>query len=565
LIGGWIDRLLAGYLDPRDAASPGYVRRFAEVPMLALARGASSATLADPRSTEVLQAAWPSAVAEEIRRHPALLGGAGLARLALGRGDDSLDLEMRGPDGLGGPHFQRQAIRLAVAGRSVLGDLDELPPTASGWDCATASHNTVVVDGLNQRESIVKAREPAPGGRFLFFAADPDFQVATLDDANAYPQATTRYRQTLIVAASGRTRYALSVFEVHGGLQHDQIFHAPAGAPMRWQLAEPQAAPPATLLPPSITYVPTSRPEDGRWFVQAFGEFNLLGQARLTKPTTAWLTRPDGPGVRLHLLGDTPLSAYAASSADPTDGTTRGEGDVVGRAGLILRRRSEDGATLKTTFVTVFEPLGAAVPSLARVGRVASSPETVILYLETAEGSEHLVVNLTPGTVQAVTLSDGRPLRTDGLAVRVGVRELTLAGGSFAETGRGQVRQSPATGSVVAVTRGVSAAGRGWFLTAETVPDPDALVGRIVLIRHGDGTTRGWSLTRVENLPEGNGARLHVHEEPGFLIDPESGIARYYQFPRNSAPGPHTFHVSRIARTAKPGSIPAGDRRPRNP
>src|SRR5207248_2563409 len=151
----------------------------------------------------------------------------------------------------------------------------------------------------------------------------------------------------------------------------------------------------------------------------------------------------------------------------------------------------------------------------------------------TAEGSEHLVVNLTPGTVQAVTLSDGRPLRTDGLALRVGVRELTLAGGSFAETGRVQVRQSPATGSVVAVTRGVSAAGRGWFLTAETVPDPDALVGRTVLIRHGDGTTRGWSLTRVENLPEGNGARLHVHEEPGFRIDPESGIARYYQFPRN--------------------------------
>ena len=64
-----------------------------------------------------------------------------------------------------------------------------LSPTANGWDRATASHNTVVVDGLNQRENIARARAPAPqAGHFLFFAADPDFRVATLDDPNAYPQ-----------------------------------------------------------------------------------------------------------------------------------------------------------------------------------------------------------------------------------------------------------------------------------------------------------------------------------------------------------------------------------------
>ena len=112
----------------------------------------------------------------------------------------------------------------------------------------------------------------------------------------------------------------------------------------------------------------------------------------------------------------------------------------------------------------------------------------------------------------------------------------------------------------MAVSRGVSAAGHGWFLTAAPVPDPGALVGRTLLIRHGDGTTRGWTLTQVENLPDGSGARLHVHEEPGFLIDPQTGIARYYQFPRNSAPGPHAFHVSRIARTVAPDSLPGNDR-----
>ena len=549
LFDGWIDPLLIG------SGGPGAGVRLAEVPMLALARSASAVTFTEPGAADVLRASLPLAGAEAVPRHPALLGGAGLARLALGQGPDALDLELRGLDAHGEPHFQRQAIRLSFGGRPVLGDLDELPPTANGWDRASASHNTVVVDGLNQRESIARARAPAPGGHFHFFAADPDFQVATLDDPNAYPQSTTRYRQTLIGATAATTRYAVSVFEVQGGLQHDQLFHAAAGAPTSWQMPEAWDTAPASLLPPSIPYIPDARAEEGRWFVQAYGELALQGQLRLSKPATARLNRPDGPGVRLHVLGDLPLVAYCALSNDPTAGSNAG----ASRAGLILRRRSETGATLKTTFVTVFEPLGTAAPSLSAVGRVASPAETVVVYLATPEGNEHLVINLTPGTTREVTLADGRKLRTDGLVVRVTSRDLMLAGGSFVETGRRRTRQSPAAGSIVAVTRGATNAGRGWFLTDEPVADPNTLVGRTLLIEHGDGTTRGWTLTRVENTPEGNAARLHVHEEPGFLIDRDSGAARYYQFPRDTAPGPHRFTISKIARASQTGPLPAVD------
>lgn len=567
LIDGWIGRLSAGPADLRGIAATATgrrdpVRRADEVPMLALARGASAAMLADPGTPEVLQASWPSRIAESVPRHPALLGGAGLARLAVGKADAALDIELRGLDGHGGPHFQRQAIRLAVNGRPVLGDLDEQAPTVGGWDRATASHNTVVVDGLNQRESPTRAQTPADGGRFLFFAADPDFQVAVLDDPHAYPRSTERYRQTLIVGATGRARYGVSVFEVRGGLQHDQVFHAAPGSTARWRMSAPMAPGPATLLPPSIRFFPDARTADGRWFVQAYGEFRSLSEARLSKPTMASLNGPDGLGIRLHVLSDTPMTAYTASSPDPSVGTDTdidagtGPGQGAGRAGLILRRRSEDGATLTTTFVNVFEPIATGAPPLLRVGRAHASPGTVIVYLETAQGSEHLVINLEPGTVREVKLPDGRALRTDGVAVRVTPHDLTLAGGSFAESGGGRARQEPASGRVVAAHRDVSSAGPGYFLTDAAVPDPDALVGRTLLIRHGDGTVRGWTLTRVENTPDGDAARLHVHEEPGFLIEPESGHARYYQFPRNTAPGPHAFHVPRLTRAATTASPP---------
>ena len=524
------------------------------VPILALARAAGAAPFTDPRAPEVLQAAWPAVAPRPEARRPVLLGGVGLARLAIGQGDDALDLELLGPGHFGSPHDQRQVLRLAVGGSPVLSDLDEAPPTVNGWERATLSHNTVVVNGLNQRESPAQAREPALGGDFLAFAADPDFQVVTLDDPRAYPQSTTLYRQTIVAASGAKSRYALSVFEVRGGLQHDQVFHAAAGSPARWRVSAPLAAGPATLLAPSITYLPNARPEDGRWFAQAYAELAPLGQGRLERPGLAWLKGPHGPGIRLHLLNTVPLTVLTALGPDPSTPAPAapgsGSGHDAGRAALILRHRSEDGAALTSTFVTVFEPLAAAAP-LGRVGRVATGPETVAVYLETADGPEYLVVNLRPGTRQTVDLAEGRQLRTDGRVVRLTRNQMILAGGTFAATSDPwRVRHETAQGRITAAVRGSAATGRGYFLTDAPLPNPESLAGRALLIRHGDGATRGWTLEKVENAA--TGARLLVREEPGFQIDPNSGEARYYQFPRTSSPPPHQFGISSLSRATFP-------------
>ena len=269
------------------------------MPILNLARQATAAIGPQIADDGVQQASWPSTPAPAMQRRPVLLGGAGLARLAVGEGDTALDLEIRAPDSFGGPHFQRLALRLWAAGQPVLDDLDDRGQPTSGWELATASHNTVMVDGLNQRETPTAAGNPAAGGDFLFFAADPDFQVVSVEDRRAYPQSTSRYRHTVIVAARARGGYALSVFEVHGGSQHDQIFHAATGRMDRWQLAAPAQQPPASLLPRSIPYVGGARPGDGRWFVQSLGEFQPLAQANLTGPSVAGLVAPAHPGTSL--------------------------------------------------------------------------------------------------------------------------------------------------------------------------------------------------------------------------------------------------------------------------
>jgi hypothetical protein len=428
-----------------------------------------------------------------------------------------------------------------------------------------------MVDGLNQRETPTAAGNPAVGGSFLFFAADPDFQVVSVEDRRAYPRSTTRYRHTVIVAGRARGGYALSVFEVHGGSQHDQIFHAATGRIDRWQLAAATEQPPATLLPLSIPYLGGARPDDGRWFVQSLGEFQPLAQASLTGPSIAGLVAPASAGtclpafapglaearrtgkppeLRLHILGDTPVIAFTALSPDPTRPAVAAGPQLADacRSGLILRRGSIQGQPLRSTFVTLFEPGISGVPPLHRVGRVSSGPDVVVVMVEDETGPEYLLVNLTPGTTQRVPLPGSRYVSFDGLALRVRADGLVLAGGTFAEGSGKLVSQASITGGLSASVRRPNGRALGWFETPERLPEAPSLVGRTLIVQHGDGTCRSWTLEAIEPTP--GGSRLHVREEPGFEIDAYTHEARYYQFPRVTSPGPHRFRLADLARSS---------------
>jgi hypothetical protein len=532
MLDGWIERLL---IESPVSKPPNEV-----LPMLGLARSAGSAILAEAPVAEVQQVGWPIVDSSSQKRHPGLLGGAGVARLAVGKGADAFDLELRGMAHSGSPRSRRQALRLAVGGRMVLGDLDDLPTRHDGWDRASASHNTVLVDGLNQRETPRLMREAAAGGDFLYFAADPDFQVAVLDDPWSYPKSTTRYRQTVVACSGPKTRYAVTVFEVVGGLQHDQFFHANPGNKARWTVSVPTTPGPESLLPPTIPYLANAQADDGRWFVQGYGELARMAHGLATVPALATLGEPDKPGVRIHLLGDAPFSLVTGSTPRSPSA------DDPERSMLLVRRSSNDGSTLASTFVTVFDPIGPN-PGLTKVGRMTSTPGFVVLYLETLDGSEHLVINLKPGLTRTVQLADGRDLTTDAFVVRTRRDELMMAGGTVANASGVAVRQPALGGTILAAVRYNGPDGRGWFETEAPIATDPALTGRTLSIRHGDGTSRAWTLTRIETTA-GNRVRLYVREEPGFLIEGNDRTAHYYQFPGTISRGPHTFTIATIRR-----------------
>jgi hypothetical protein len=384
----------------------------------------------------------------------------------------------------------------------------------------------------------------------------------------AYPQSTTRYRHTLLVSSSDHTAYALSVFEVHGGLQHDQIWHAAPGRTERWRLSVPTRRTSENLLPTSITFLPGARPDQGRWFVQSYGEFEAQARGALRAPSLAGLVgdeassdggRPhqasapaeagseDSPAL-LHVLGDTPIAAITALSPElpPREKADGRASATTRRASLVLRRQSQQGEALTSRFVTLIEPTGRGFHRLRRVGRVSSSPETIVVQVESADGLEYLLVNLKPGATQRVQLPSGKYTSFDGLALRVREQGLVLAGGTFAEGSGRLVSQPRLSGAIVEAVRRPSERGLGWFLTPERLPDDPAVVGRTLSIQHGDGSSRCWTLDSIESTAAGT--RLYVREEPGFTIDSRDRSVVYYQFPQVTAPGPHRFRLAQIAR-----------------
>ena len=310
-IDGWIDRLLAGPRRsrprpcrcstwprrPRPRRDCSDAARGAEVQHGRLAGAAGLGSLARGRSCSAGRG-WPGSAVGAGGRRRSTWNCAGSANSAR-------------PGTSGWPSGSRSAAGPSWATSTTC------PARPDGWDRATASHNTVVVDGLNQRE--YAASWPGARRRAATSSSSPPTPtsrsppsttpgLSPIDGPRAVPP-DGRWP-----ARGRRPAMRSSVFEVQGGLQHDQLFHAPAGSPARWRLGAADRPGPESLLPPSIPYLARPRAEDGRWFVQAFGDFARPGRRPgsiappfgrpRTGPTAAasgsicWATAPSSPSRR---------------------------------------------------------------------------------------------------------------------------------------------------------------------------------------------------------------------------------------------------------------------------
>ena len=124
-------------------------------------------------------------------------------------------------------HADRLNINLFALGREFLPEMgypeymDSIQPTPGGWTTHTASHVTVEVDEKRQLEGVF-------GDLHGFVHGDHIKYVdASCEDAYIHSDVDL-YRRSLALIDIPGGAYAVDIFRVRGGGQHDYLFHGPA-------------------------------------------------------------------------------------------------------------------------------------------------------------------------------------------------------------------------------------------------------------------------------------------------------------------------------------------------
>ena len=433
--------------------------------------------LPDGRFVPVHDTWWFDKRAPLERTEPYLLPALGHA--CLGARKSQLHLTWSG--GYGHQHYDNLNVILFAQCREMLSDIGYTHTRYRAWGDATASHNTVVIDGESQASGSVSA--PTDGALRWFDCRYPRVQSVSADGGRGYSGKTAVYRRTLFTIDAGEDRwYVVDVFEVEGGRIHDYFLHGDADAQSTVRTGLKMEAL-ATLLPDGIEWKPPQNENDYRPFRAPWYAYGFLHNLRAANAPAGKALAVDFPGLRVTLfpeagsrliLGENPSIRHA----DEDDAKL----DQFERPFLLLRH---DAKGRRSTFTAVLEPYNSA-PSVTSVERMEN-----------------------------------------GLRVRMGGRTDVISWGaspSVSIDGR-QVwaLAAPKSLSLAAVEADA--------LVLASTPDSPPTPGEVVRLVTADGWV--YPFTVVSAL----GARVQVAEGPGMSYDAATQHLRLTAFPQREHMG----------------------------
>ena len=239
-----IDTMVAGRFSPAIGDSGG-LKGSGPIALSAGLQGRAFTEYSDPRHAKALarikatsrdlfedtfdEEAVARVVAEqgsEIDLRTRNLGGYKLAILENGTGEHRRGMAMYyGYAGGGHGHHDRLNIQMWALGKAMLPE-DGYPfpftrPDFWRWrNTDTVKHYCVVVDEATQTTQVA--------GHLNTLASAPSVQLMDASAEVAYPGLVSLYRRTTAMIDIGDDRaYALDIFRVRGGSQHDWCFHGP--------------------------------------------------------------------------------------------------------------------------------------------------------------------------------------------------------------------------------------------------------------------------------------------------------------------------------------------------
>ncbi|MEO2048313.1 MAG: heparinase II/III family protein, partial [Pirellulales bacterium] len=333
----------------------------------------------------------------------ALLPGLGAAVMGGGEGKQQYHVSLNFSSGVGHKHNDALSLGLFAFQKELLPDLGYTHTAWRSFAKSTVSHNTVVVNGVEQ-----KLDSDWTGNRCRAFITDGHaFHIAEAESSSAYPQTVKRYRRTLMTVGQNCTKaYVIDLFQIHGGQQHDYLLHGSADEDSNIRVDNLPMKPFAgTLMNEGAQFVLPQGESDPVGAEGAFGFVRNLSKSEARGLLTVEMRLETNPeiGIRSWL------------STEPNTAI------FVGEAPSIRRARSSDqklphywapffsvrrqGNHLKSTYVTVHEPF-AGKPYIQNV-TVKRQSEAIVISITTASGIDHAVIALEDSATVQIQTSVG--------------------------------------------------------------------------------------------------------------------------------------------------------------
>ena len=557
-----------GYVDPTDGTSfrnlslkgNRFLKEVEEAPKALIFPDGTYAPIHDTR--------WKRKASKPLEASTSkILPGYGHAVLGFGKGPNQIQVHLHFGYMYSHSHADNLNIIIYGKGEELLSDIGYTHTKLRPWAASTLAHNTVIIDRKEQPRIIPwgDKREQSYGNLKLYEGGDPKVKAVEASATKAYITEVKDlevYERTLImVEVSEEDAYIVDIFRVKGGSTHSWVVHGSADRDQSLECSLSLKPKPGTLLGPDTEYrAERSADVDSESFAGSiYGLVDNLKACSADGVWTATFRFLDGenlPSLRLTMLSE------------------RGDEVVVGQAPSI-RRAGEDNALVDrykmpimivsrvkrgapNCFVAVWEPFKGE-PFISKVENLQfdyGKDMAVALRIELKDRVDYVIstVDEPPYKLRCF----GGDIRIMG---RIGVISeergnvrfmrlidgVLLAKGGYVLKGSGRV-----SGRVLEVHRRGVNRSRGHFKVDRRIPEDRPLDGRLMIVVHGDGSTHGYTISRVENT--GDHGIIYVKEDPGFEIaekiigDRRVTETIFKRFPENRIIGENKFYIVNLER-----------------
>jgi hypothetical protein len=489
--------------------------------------------------------AW-SQTLPPLQSRPILFPWFGYGVLGHGEGEDQFQAHVNWSSGYGHQHLDKLGILLFAKGRQMISDIGYTHTRLRGWATSTASHNTVMIDGKDQ--CFGSESKPNGGDLLLFEARNENVQLIEAEAPKAYPGLASEYRRALIVVrVPPRDAYVVDVFSVVGGRQHDWLLHGSADEDVNVDCTLPLSNWNASLLADGVKFSPPANECDNSWVDKSLGFITNLRRAATDQTWSVEFTSRKGKkaGLRGTVLGAPGTEVFLGQA--PSVRRAREDESLLEKYRMpvvVVRRRAAEGAPLSSVFIAVHEPFSEA-PFISKIEPLDLGNGNLCVAITHSGGTDYIML----GADRASALSSnvhGHALRFRG---RFGLVRTVAAGLRWtymvdAEELQWDNHRATSPGRCEGAITGVYAASPkvpAFFETASPIPDSPSLKGSVMIVRHGDGSTHGFTVKEI--VPVGKQTWIFPSDDPGFTYDSERGLMQLTHFPHRSISGPNSFII----------------------